>query len=50
MTTTEQRVKYAIGSQVIAIAELQSQLEEAQAKIVELEAQLKVFTEQKDGG
>ena len=44
MTTIEQRINYAIGSQVIAIAELQTQLEEAQSKIAELEAQVKAAT------
>lgn len=40
MMTTEQRVKITIGEMVVQIAALQTSLEEAQAKIAEIEAKL----------
>lgn len=48
MMTTEQRVQFAIGSQVVAIAQLQTELEEAKAKIAELEAKLSAVSESPD--
>ena len=44
MTTFEQRIQAALGAQLMSIAQLSTQLEEAQAKIAELEGQLKDAT------
>ena len=49
MTTFEQRIQAALGAQLMSIAQLTTQLEEAQERIAKLEAELKVHTEKKDG-
>jgi len=49
MTTFEQRIQAALGAQLMSIAQLTTQLEEAHERIAKLEAELKGYTEKKDG-
>jgi len=49
VTTFHERIQYTLGGHIVTIAELQTQLEEAKAKIVELEAKVKELTEKTNG-